>query len=509
MFYGWKLATIGSCGNLLLQGSVFYTMNAFIEPLVELHGWSRAGIGLSMTFASAMMTLSMPIGIMLTNKMSIRLLMTLGAFIGGLSYVGLGYVDDIRLFAALFAIVWVCGQICGGVVATMLMNRWFAAYRGRAFGLVNMGTSLSGAFLPFVALVLVDTLGVSWAFSILGGLAFLLFPLCWRIIRNTPEDIGLTVDGVAANPFAAAREEEKVIPMNWRELVASRQMWIIGVSFGIGLMAVGGVLSQLKPRFVDTGMSSYVAMGFMCLTALLGAVGKYAWGWVCDRTTPLFATKLLFLCNALSLACIFLPHTLFNVILFVVGYGVCMGGIWTVFPSVVAYLYGKKQFPHVYKYISLFVAVKSLGYAAVGLSHSLTGNYNMAYMGGWSSCCWRLLPRRRPSGNMRRRKETCFQLVTERGDFQMASATHVYRNGTILTMDSGGSQAQALAVRGETILAVGSDAEIMALADPHTVVTDLRGRTMLPGFIDGTATSSPLASWRPRSSIFPRPRWAA
>ena len=359
VFYGWKLATIGSCGNLLLQGSVFYTMNAFIEPLVELHGWSRAGIGLSMTFASAMMTLSMPIGIMLTNKMSIRLLMTLGAFIGGLSYVGLGYVDDIRLFAALFAIVWVCGQICGGVVATMLMNRWFAAYRGRAFGLVNMGTSLSGAFLPFVALVLVDTLGVSWA----------------------PEDIGLTVDGVAANPFAAAREEEKVIPMNWRELVASRQMWIIGVSFGIGLMAVGGVLSQLKPRFVDTGMSSYVAMGFMCLTALLGAVGKYAWGWVCDRTTPLFATKLLFLCNALSLACIFLPHTLFNVILFVVGYGVCMGGIWTVFPSVVAYLYGKKQFPHVYKYISLFVAVKSLGYAAVGLSHSLTGNYNMAYMG--------------------------------------------------------------------------------------------------------------------------------
>ncbi|MFQ9492205.1 MAG: amidohydrolase [Bilophila wadsworthia] len=67
----------------------------------------------------------------------------------------------------------------------------------------------------------------------------------------------------------------------------------------------------------------------------------------------------------------------------------------------------------------------------------------------------------------------------------MASATHVYRNGTILTMDSGGSQAQALAVRGETILAVGSDTEIMALADPHTVVTDLRGRTMLPGFIDG------------------------
>ena len=78
-------------------------------------------------------------------------------------------------------------------------------------------------------------------------------------------------------------------------------------------------------------------------------------------------------------------------------------------------------------------------------------------------------------------------------------------------MDSGGSQAQALAVRGETIPAVGSDAEIMALADPHTVVTDFYAwRTMLPGFIDGHSHFVfPLASWRPRSSIFPRPRWAA
>ena len=45
------------------------------------------------------------------------------------------------------------------------------------------------------------------------------------------------------------------------------------------------------------------------------------------------------------------------------------------------------------------MAVKSLGYAAVGLSHSLTGNYNMAYMGlvillqerDYKNLCW-LLP---------------------------------------------------------------------------------------------------------------------
>lgn len=382
VFYGWKLATIGSLGNLLLQGSVFYVMNAFVEPLVELHHWSRGEIGLSMGFASVMMTLSIPVGIMLTNHVSIRLLMTLGAFGGGLSYISLGYVDTIWLFAILFAIVWICGQFCGGAVATMLMNRWFLLYRGRAFGLVNMGSSLSGAFLPFIALILIDTVGVSWAYTLLGGLAFILFPFCFQIVRDTPAELGLAMDGIRRRAAGSvpAPTESRILPLGWREIFKSRPMWIIGVSFGIGLMALSGVLSQLKPRFVDSGMTSYMAMTFMCLTALFGAVGKYVWGWICDLTTPLYTAKLLFLCNALSLSCIFLPQTFITILLFVIAYGVCMGGVWTVFPAVVAYVYGKKQFPHVYKYVSLFIAVKALGYVVIGLSHSLTGTYDLAYL---------------------------------------------------------------------------------------------------------------------------------
>ena len=50
------------------------------------------------------------------------------------------------------------------------------------------------------------------------------------------------------------------VPIGWRSLVSNRRMWIIGLSFGLGLFAMGGVLSQLKPRFVDSGMDSYVAM---------------------------------------------------------------------------------------------------------------------------------------------------------------------------------------------------------------------------------------------------------
>ena len=60
----------------------------------------------------------------------------------------------------------------------------------------------------------------------------------------------------------------------------------------------------------------------------------------------------------------------------------------------------------------------------------------------------------------------------------------VFINGDILTMDAGNRVVQALSTRGELIEALGTTEEIMALVADDTVVVDLRGRTVLPGFID-------------------------
>jgi predicted amidohydrolase YtcJ len=56
--------------------------------------------------------------------------------------------------------------------------------------------------------------------------------------------------------------------------------------------------------------------------------------------------------------------------------------------------------------------------------------------------------------------------------------------GRIYTLDAQKPWAQALAVRGDRILAVGGDREIRALAGPRTRVLDLRGKFALPGFHD-------------------------
>lgn len=67
---------------------------------------------------------------------------------------------------------------------------------------------------------------------------------------------------------------------------------------------------------------------------------------------------------------------------------------------------------------------------------------------------------------------------------QGASADLVVRNGVIVTMDEKRPLAEAMAVRGGRIGAVGSAAEVAGAVGPGTRVIDLAGRCVSPGLID-------------------------
>ena len=63
-------------------------------------------------------------------------------------------------------------------------------------------------------------------------------------------------------------------------------------------------------------------------------------------------------------------------------------------------------------------------------------------------------------------------------------ATLVLMGGRVHTMDGGRSVTSAIAVRKNQIVAVGSDSQIGDYIGPRTEVIELRGRMVLPGFID-------------------------
>jgi predicted amidohydrolase YtcJ len=67
---------------------------------------------------------------------------------------------------------------------------------------------------------------------------------------------------------------------------------------------------------------------------------------------------------------------------------------------------------------------------------------------------------------------------------QPQTADVILSNGKIITVDERFTIAAAVAIRGERVLAVGSDDDVARFATPSTRRIDLRGRAVIPGLID-------------------------
>ena len=105
-----------------------------------------------------------------------------------------------------------------------------------------------------------------------------------------------------------------------------------------------------------------------------------------------------------------------------------------------------------------------------------------------------------------------FILSTYPGSFSSAAgdiADSVYLNGNIYTMDDTHPSATALAVKGQKLICVGSDQDVEKYIGSNTSVTDLKGKTVLPGLMEGHMHLPMLgenllkidAFWKPKAEI--------
>jgi predicted amidohydrolase YtcJ len=99
--------------------------------------------------------------------------------------------------------------------------------------------------------------------------------------------------------------------------------------------------------------------------------------------------------------------------------------------------------------------------------------------------------------------------TSQPGEHARASiaADLVLTNGRIVTVDSARPEAQALAIVGERIAALGSNADIQRHVGPGTQVIDLQGRLAVPGFIEGHGHFMGLGRARMILDLAEAPSW--
>jgi MFS family permease len=115
-------------------------------------------------------------------------------------------------------------------------------------------------------------------------------------------------------------------------------------------------------------------------TALAGAAGKYTWGVLSDRLKPGRIAIALTIANAIGLGLGLVKGSWLAMTVFIIVFGFSMGGIMSIFPIMVATLYGRENFASVLRYASFFLLLQLFGYLIAGQSYDRTGSYDTAYM---------------------------------------------------------------------------------------------------------------------------------
>jgi len=393
LFYGWYIVSMAFLANFMSVGTSFYIFNAFMEPLSMQRDWSRTEINVTLIIGTLIGFFGQLLYGTLVMRTGPRLLMTVGGVIAGAAFIALGHMHNLYAFYLTYVILFMGNGALGGIVANTAVNNWFVKKRGKALGLATAGVSLSGAVIPFIALLILERTSLENAFLYIGASLLLTCPLAWITIRNRPEDHGMSPDGMdlpgrrpgEPGPAAAANPggpvSEATLDPVWTPgmIVRTGAFWKVGLAFGLVMMGVVGVMSQLKPRFSDVGFDDRTAMALMCATALMGAAGKYVWGAFCDRFDPRNVAAVLIAGNAAGLALALAGDSVSVTAAFIALFGFSMGGVMSTFPIIVGHLFGRESFASVLRFLALFLVLQVGGYLMAGLSYDHTGSYNPAY----------------------------------------------------------------------------------------------------------------------------------
>ena len=384
-FYGWSIVGIAFVAHFMSVGTNFYIYNAFMEPLCDLKGFTRAGINLALMLGTLVGFAAQFFYGTLIMRFGPRIMMATGGVLAGVGFIFLGRTEQMSQFYVLYLLTFLANMSLGGIVANTAVNNWFVMKRGKALGLATAGVSLSGAVIPVLAMLLVKNYSLETAYLWIGIVLLLSGPAAWLVVRDWPEDHGLLPDN-ATVPLRSESGEGQIriergqAPV-WQagRLFRTAALWKLGFAYGLVMMSVVGVMPQLKPRFTDIGFSDNQAMAMMATAALLGTFGKYFWGMLCDRHAPRRVVALLMCLCGLGLVLGLISSSAPFQIAFALVFGFAMGGVMSTLPVIIAFLFGRESFAAVFRFAALFLVLQVAGYGLMTASYHLFHSYDAAY----------------------------------------------------------------------------------------------------------------------------------
>ena len=295
MFYGYWIVAVTSLCLLMMSGAGNFVYSLFVKPLGADLGWDRGEVMVGFTIFFGVMGIASPFVGRVVDRYGARQVIPAGAFVMGLGFVLLSLMDKLCLFYLGYVLVGAGGAAMGPVATSAVVSNWFQKKRGTAIGLMSAGIGVGGLVLAPVVGFLIPHLG--WRHSYL-ALALIVWvsviPLSLLVLRTKPAEKGLYPDGAAA-PEASTTTEVSASgskDLTLRVALGTSAFWLIVIAFLSSNFSNMGAIQAQVPHLDDIGFPQGTAATALGSVGLGSAIGKFIFGWLCDRIKPKYACAI-------------------------------------------------------------------------------------------------------------------------------------------------------------------------------------------------------------------------
>lgn len=199
-FYGYVVVLVALLTQICSSPGQTFAMVAFtpaIQRSLNLSSSSLAAAYMIGTFLAAFpLFLIGPIA----DRLGLRTT-TFGVAIG--LVVACLFASICQGFVSLilaFVLLRLLGQGAMSLLGGNIVSMWFRQRLGRVNSVMSVGGALAFAIMPTLLLDAIEHFGWRGTYQILGMAVLCGFVPFLALLRNRPEDMGLTVDGIPANP---------------------------------------------------------------------------------------------------------------------------------------------------------------------------------------------------------------------------------------------------------------------------------------------------------------------
>ena len=281
-FYGWKIVWAGALINFFSIGLPFYAFSVFYIHLQEEFNAGRFLISSTLSILIIAGGVFAPICGHLVDRYSIKNILSLGSLLFGLGLIALGFCQNYYQFLIVYGTILSLGiTLFGNLSTAKLISFWFNKKNGSAIGYAALGISLSGVFIPPIAVYLIGIFDWRITYMIFGIFVIVFFiPFCRFFIINKPSEVNQNIDGLEPLEENSSKIEGKI--MNFWSIVKVPAFWILIIIFSLQFCANLGVYSHIFPYVSDLGFDIKKAGYAVSVGAFGAALGKVVFGKLID-----------------------------------------------------------------------------------------------------------------------------------------------------------------------------------------------------------------------------------